>query len=118
MFWLPFVPAAAISKDRPDLTPTRRGAALQACRRLLRGFAGAPDPRRHAQTLYAELTHAEGWSAKEEQLILALGAWLQDRPELAELRAGCETCLARLNPGGSAYPAFTPFAGAGRRGGA
>jgi hypothetical protein len=78
--------------------PTSRSGALDAARKLLRGFAGAPDPRRHAQTLYSELTHAEGWSAAEEEMILSLGAWLRARPNLAELKVGCEKTLAKLQP--------------------
>jgi hypothetical protein len=78
------------------LIPTSRSGALNVARKLLRGFAGAPDARRHAQTLYSELAHADGWSPMEEKAILALGAWLQTRPGLGELKAGCEKTLAQL----------------------
>jgi hypothetical protein len=75
---------------------TIRGEAIAAARRLLRGFAGAPDQRRHAQLLYSELSHAEGWSKKEQDLITGLGLWLQERPILAELKPRCEQVLTKL----------------------
>lgn len=75
---------------------TSRAEGLSAARRLLRGFAGAPDPRRQAQQFYSALTHAEGWSKAEEGLILELGAWLQSRPALGELKARCEALAKRL----------------------
>jgi hypothetical protein len=85
-------------EEPPNLMPTSRSGALDAARKLLRGFASAPDPRRHAQALYSELTHAEGWSAAEEQAILSLGAWLQARPNLGDLKLRCEKTLAELHP--------------------
>ncbi len=75
---------------------TTRGEAVAAGKRLLRAFAGAPDPRRHAQTLYAELSRAEGWSEKELDLILGLGAWLKARPSVAKLKPRCEQVMAAL----------------------
>jgi len=75
---------------------TSRGQALASARRLLRGFASAPDPRRQAHALYSELVHAEGWATAEEQLIVSLGAWLQGRPGLPELRSRCEQTLKQL----------------------
>ena len=75
---------------------TTRGEAVAAGRRLLRGFSGAPDPRRHAQTLYAELSRAEGWSEKELDLINGLGVWLKTRPGVAELKPRCEQVMAAL----------------------
>ncbi len=73
-----------------------RGEAVAVGKRLLRGFAGAPDPRRHAQTLYAELARAEGWSENELDLINGLGAWLKARPSVAELKPRCEHVMAAL----------------------
>jgi hypothetical protein len=73
-----------------------RNEALAAARKLVRGFAGAPDPRKHAHRIFSELSHAEGWTAQEQALVAELGAWLQDRPNLGELKARCEATLARL----------------------
>lgn len=73
-----------------------RGEAYANARKMLRGFAGAPDPRRHAQKLFSELAHGEGWTASEEAAITALGQWLQGRPNLGELKSHCEGVLAKL----------------------
>lgn len=75
---------------------TSRAEALSVVRRMLRGFAGAPDARRHAQSLYSELVRAEGWSRGEQDLIVALGVWLQGRPSLSELKPRCEQLVGRL----------------------
>lgn len=75
---------------------TSRGEALAAVRKMLRGFAGAPDARRHAQSLYSELVRAEGWSKAEQDLIVAMGVWLQGRPGLGELKPRCEQLVGRL----------------------
>ena len=75
---------------------TSRGEAMSAAKKMLRGFAGAPDARRHAQTLYSEIARADGWSKAEQDLIVAMGAWLQSRPSLGELKPRCEQLLARL----------------------
>jgi hypothetical protein len=74
-----------------------RGEAMSAARKLLRGFSGAPDVRRHAQTLYSEIARADGWSKAEQEQIIALGVWLQGRPSLGDLRPRCEQLLARLD---------------------
>lgn len=65
-------------------------------RRLLRGYASAPDPRRHVQQIYSALVHAEGWASGQEALILAFGAWLQEHPSLGELKPRCEALLGKL----------------------
>ena len=75
---------------------TGRGLALSAARKMLRGFAGAPDVRRHAQNLYSEIARADGWSQAEQDQIIAMGVWLQSRPGLGELKPRCEQLLARL----------------------
>ncbi|WP_165832357.1 hypothetical protein [Caulobacter radicis] len=73
-----------------------RSEALGAARRLMRGFAGAPDPRRHAQQFYGVLVHADGWSKTEQALIVSLGAWLNQRPSVGELKPRCEVTLEQL----------------------
>lgn len=73
-----------------------RSEALGAARRLMRGFAGAPDPRRHAQQFYGVLVHAEGWSKLEQDLIVALGIWLAERPNVNELKKRCDETLQQL----------------------
>ena len=73
-----------------------RAEALQVARKMLRGFAGAPDPRLHAHRLYSELVHADGWSAREEAAIVGLGVWLNERPNHELLKPHCAALLARL----------------------
>ena len=73
-----------------------RSEALGAARRLIRGFAGAPDPRRHAQQFYGVLVHAEGWSKPQQDLIVALGIWLAERPNVNELKKRCDETLQKL----------------------
>ena len=73
-----------------------RAEALGVARRLIRGFAGAPDPRRQAQQFYGVLVHAEGWSNAEQGLIVALGTWLSQRPNVGELKKRCDDTLQRL----------------------
>jgi hypothetical protein len=75
---------------------TTRAEALVTARRLLRGYASAPDPRRQIQSLYSAMVHGEGWAAREEAEILAFGAWLQGHPSLGELKPRCEALLAKL----------------------
>jgi hypothetical protein len=69
---------------------------LAAARKLVRGFAATPDPRQHAHRIFSELVHAEGWTPQEQALVAELGAWLQGRPNLGELKTRCEATLARL----------------------
>ncbi|MDP3746694.1 MAG: hypothetical protein Q8Q88_06550 [Phenylobacterium sp.] len=73
-----------------------RHEALNAARKMLRGFSGAPDPRQQAHRLYSELAHAAGWSRAEEAEIIAFGAWLQSRPALLQLRPSCTVLLAKF----------------------
>ncbi len=75
---------------------TNRAEAIAVSRRLLRGFAGAPDPRRHAQQLFSVLVHADGWSGREQDLIAELGIWLQGHPQLNQIRGKCEATLEAL----------------------
>ena len=74
-----------------------RGEALVAARKLLRTFASAPEPRAQANRIFSELAHAEGWTKAQEAEIARFGAWLTDRPPLAELKARSEQVLARLS---------------------
>lgn len=69
---------------------------MQTARKLLRGFSGAPDVRQHAHKLYSELVHAEGWSTSEQARIIALGAWLQTRPDLQLLKSHCAGVLSKF----------------------
>lgn len=75
---------------------TTHTEGLATARRLLRGYAGAPDPRRQIQQMYGALVHAEGWSKAHEQLILSFGAWLQNHPALGELKLEAGALLAKL----------------------
>ena len=75
---------------------TTRAEALIIARRLLRGYASAPDPRRQIQNLYSAVIHGEGWSSREETEILAFGSWLQGHPSLVELKPRCEALLSKL----------------------
>ena len=75
---------------------TPRAEALVTARRLLRGYASAPDPRRQIQQLYSALVHGEGWTTGQETQILAFGTWLQTHPGLGELKPRCEALLGKL----------------------
>ena len=75
---------------------TSRPESLSAARRLLRGFAGAPDTRRQAQQFYSVLIHGEGWSRAEQELIVSLGTWLGERPGLNELKKRCDEIFDKL----------------------
>jgi hypothetical protein len=79
-----------------EVFKTTPGEGLTTARRLLRGYASAPDPRRQVQQIYSALVHAEGWGPPQEKLILAFGAWLQGQPALGELKARVETLLSKL----------------------
>jgi hypothetical protein len=76
---------------------TPRAEALVKARRLLRGYASAPDPRRQVHQVYSALAHGEGWAARHEAEILAFGAWLQAHPNLGELKPRCEALLGKLS---------------------
>jgi len=75
---------------------TTRAEALVTARRLLRGYASAPDPRRQAQQLHSALLHGAGWSSEHAADIVAFGAWLQSHPSLGELKPRCEALLGKL----------------------
>lgn len=73
-----------------------RNGALAASRQLLRTFASAPEPRRHARMIYSELAGVEGWTKAEQEEVDALGAWLQGRPSIGDLRPRCAQLVAKL----------------------
>lgn len=75
---------------------TTRAEALVTARRLLRGYASAPDPRRQVQQIYGALVHGEGWGARQEADILAFGVWLQAHPSLGELKPRAEALLSKI----------------------
>lgn len=74
----------------------RREEALAAARKLLRTFAGSPEPRRHARAIQTTLAGAGGWSPAERETIDALGAWLGEMPAEVALRSRCEAVLGEL----------------------
>lgn len=73
-----------------------RVEALLSAKRLLRGLSAAPDPRRAALGVFAELVKAEGWTAPEQGAIADLGLWLQGRPALTELKPRLAKVLSCL----------------------
>ena len=75
---------------------TTRAEALVTARRLLRGYASAPDPRRQVQQIFSTLVHGEGWVARQQAEILTFGSWLQDHPNLGELKGRTEVLLSKL----------------------
>jgi hypothetical protein len=75
---------------------TTRAEALVTARRLVRGYASAPDPRRQVQQVHTALIHGETWSSSQETDILAFGVWLQTHPSLGELKPRCEALVSRL----------------------
>jgi hypothetical protein len=76
--------------------PISRGEALAAGKKLLRTFDSAPEPRRQARALYAELTRAAGWTGGERRQIEAFGEWLISLPSVSELKPRCGELLAQL----------------------
>lgn len=74
----------------------KRHEAITAAKRLLRTLASAPDPRRRARSLHAELAAAADWTTADREMIASLGVWLQDNPPLDALRARCGDVLAKL----------------------
>jgi hypothetical protein len=73
-----------------------RDEALAAARKRLRGFGSAPDPRRHARSIYAELAQFESWRPGDRRKIAAFGAWLLDRPPISEIKPRCEQLILTL----------------------
>ncbi len=73
-----------------------RHESITAAKRLLRTLASAPDPRRRARALHAELATANDWTSADLEIIAALGIWLHDNPPLDALRARCGDVLAKL----------------------
>ena len=76
--------------------PISRGEALAAGKKLLRTFDSAPEPRRQARALYAELARAAGWTTAETRHIEAFGEWLVTLPSVSELKPRCGALLAQL----------------------
>jgi hypothetical protein len=72
--------------------------AIAEAKRLLRTFASAPEPRRQARAIYAELTRAQGWDRRQRDEIDSLGAWLLELPPVGELRPRCEATIRFLAP--------------------
>lgn len=70
--------------------------AIAEAKRLLRTFSSAPDARRQARSIYAELARAEGWNRRQRDEIDALGTWLLELPAVGELRSRCETAVRSL----------------------
>jgi hypothetical protein len=77
------------------MSGSRREAIIVA-KRPLRTLASAPDPRRRARALHAELAAADDWTTADREIIAALGVWLQDNPPLDALRPRCGDVLAKL----------------------
>jgi hypothetical protein len=75
---------------------TTRAEALVTARRLLRGYASAPDPRRKVQQIYSALAQGEGWVGRQQADIQTFGSWLQGHPNLGELKARTEVLLSKL----------------------
>jgi len=73
-----------------------RSEALRSARKLLRTFAGAPEPRRQARAIYSALAHGDGWSAAEAVQIKALGELLDGLPPVVTLRSHCEAAIIKL----------------------
>lgn len=73
-----------------------RQEAITSAKRLLRTLSSAPDRRRRARSLHAELAAVADWTTTDRETIAALGVWLHDNPPLDALRARCGDVLAKL----------------------
>lgn len=83
------------------MSGSRRQALVDA-RKLVRTFDSAPDARRRAQSVMAELRRADGWSAGDQTAIEAADAWLRTSPALSELQARLRSLLTALKRDGDA----------------
>jgi hypothetical protein len=73
-----------------------RDEALTACRKLVRTFDSAQEPRRQARSVYTALAQAAGWSAGGRRQIEVFGAWLVSLPSVSELKPRCGQLLGNL----------------------
>jgi hypothetical protein len=73
-----------------------RQQALVVARQLVRTFASAPDARRQAQAVIAELKRADEWPVPARNAIAAADAWLAAGPPMAALEARVRVLLTRL----------------------
>lgn len=73
-----------------------RFEGMASSKKLYRTLESAPDPHRRAQAIYSELIRAEGWARKDEEKILAFGAWLGTRPPPSALKDRCRQLFAAL----------------------
>ncbi|MFC5343379.1 hypothetical protein ACETK8_20575 (plasmid) [Brevundimonas staleyi] len=73
-----------------------RTEAVADCRRMLRGFSGAPDPRRHGRRIASTLAAATGWTPEARREIEALAVWLSESPPENALRLRCQAVLDKL----------------------
>lgn len=73
-----------------------RDQALADARKLLRGFAAAPDARRRAQAVLSALRQADDWSAPGRRQIEAADAWLRGGPSVTALEPQLRALLAAL----------------------
>ncbi len=73
-----------------------RQQALVVARQLVRTLPSAPDARRRAQALIAELKRADDWSVPARNAIAVADAWLTAGPPLSELEGPLRALLTRL----------------------
>jgi len=73
-----------------------RTEALASARKLCRTLMSAPAPQIRAQTIFAELARAKGWTPAHQALIAAFGEWLASRPPPSALKTRCEALLAAI----------------------
>ena len=74
-----------------------RQQALVVARQLVRTFGSAPDARRRAQAVLAELRRADDeWSAAGLRDLAAMEAWLRTVPPLSDLEPRLRDLLGRL----------------------
>ena len=73
-----------------------RHQTLVVARQLVRTFASAPDARRRAQAVIAELKRADDWPIPSRNAILAADTWLAGGPPMSALEARLRALLARL----------------------
>lgn len=70
--------------------------ALAHARKLCRTLASAPLPQVRAKEVFQTLVRAHGWSAAQEQEIIAFGKWLDSRPAPGAMKDRCERMLNAL----------------------
>ena len=94
----PSLPPHSVSLElAPDPMTTSCSEALATAKKLCRTLASAPLPQARAQSIFSELTRANGWAPGHRQKIAAFGLWLASRPPPSALKSKCDELLEAIS---------------------